>query len=225
MLRRLAALPVVLLVVFAASGWLYLMRLQGGPLVGDALPLDELSRHASVSLGWFLAVWGAAGLLLGTYARWARIERTTGALLLALGVGLLSYLQTSVAIAVVRQIPLRDALDLASRRSAVYLPAALVAVVVAVLAPRRRVGRRAPFVVATIVAAGALLNILHAVLPSGDVGLLHSLTPDAVGPLAHAAGVLVAVALLVATRGDVSARGRSRPDWPRSRPRCTCCTA
>ena len=209
MLRRLAALPVVLLVVFAASGWLYLMRLQGGPLVGDALPLDELSRHASVSLGWFLAVWGAAGLLLGTYARWARIERTTGALLLALGVGLLSYLQTSVAIAVVRQIPLRDALDLASRRSAVYLPAALVAVVVAVLAPRRRVGRRAPFVVATIVAAGALLNILHAVLPSGDVGLLHSLTPDAVGPLAHAAGVLVAVALLVAARGLARKRRRA----------------
>ena len=61
MLRRLAALPVILLVVFAASGWLYLMRLQGGPPVGDALPLDELSRHASVSLAWFLVVWGAAG--------------------------------------------------------------------------------------------------------------------------------------------------------------------
>jgi lysyl-tRNA synthetase class 2 len=209
MLRRVAALPVVVLVVFAASGWLYLMRLQGGPPVGDALPLDELSRHASVSLAWFLVVWGAAGLLLGTYAQWARIERTTGALLLGLGVGLLSYLQTSVAIAVVRQIPLRDALDLASRREAVYLPAALVAVVVAVLAPRRRVGRRAPFLVATVVAAGALLNILHGVLPGDDIGLLHSLTPDAVGPLAHAAGVLVAVALLVAARGLARKRRRA----------------
>src|SRR5213083_1798827 len=117
MLRRLAALPVILLVVFAASGWLYLMRLQGGPPVGDALPLDELSRHASVSLAWFLVVWGAAGLLLGTYARWARIERTTAALLLALGVGLLSYLQTSVALAVVRQTPPRGAASGGARRS------------------------------------------------------------------------------------------------------------
>src|SRR5207253_10483503 len=97
--------------------------------------------------------------LLGTYARWARIERTTAALLLALGVGLLSYLQTSVAIAVVRQIPLRDALDLASRREAVYLPAALVAVVVAVLAPRRRVGSRVPFVV-EIGGADSSLHVL-----------------------------------------------------------------
>src|SRR5207244_6009818 len=84
----------------------------------------------------------------------------------------------------------------------------LVAVVVAVLARRRRVGRRAPFLVATIVTAGALLNILHGVLPGDDIGLLHSLTPDAVGPLAHAAGVLVAVALLVAARG--LARNRRR---------------
>src|SRR5438876_4928078 len=209
MLRRLAAFPVLVLVVFAATGWLYLMRLRGGPPVGDALPLDERSRHASASLGSFLVVWCTAGLLLGAYAQWARIERTTAALLLALGVGLLAYLQTSVALAIVRQVPLRDALDLASRRQAVYLPAALVAVVVAVLAPRRRVGRRAPFVVATIVAAGALLNMLHAVLPGDDIGLLHSLTPDAVGPLAHAAGVLLAVALLAAARGLARRRRRA----------------
>ncbi len=209
MLRRLAALPVLVLVAFAATGWLYLMRLQGRPLVGDALPLDELSRHASISLGWFVVVWAAAGLLLGAYARWARIERTTAALLLALGVGVLGYLQTGVSVAVVQQVPLRDALDLASRRQAVYLPAALVAVAVAVVAPRRRVGRRAPFVVASVVALGALLNVLHAILPGQDVGLLHSLTPDAVGPLAHAACVLLAVALLIAARGLARKRRRA----------------
>jgi lysyl-tRNA synthetase class 2 len=209
MLRRLAALPVLVLVVFAATGWLYLMRLHGGPPVGDALPLDELSRHASASLGWFVIVWGAAGLLLGAYARWARMERTTAALLLALGAGLLAYLQTSIALAIVRQVPMQSALDLASRRQAVYLPAVLVAVAVAVLAPRRRVGRRAPFLVATIVATGAVLNVLHWVLPGDDIGLLHSLTPDAVGPLAHAAGILVAVALLVAARGLTRRRRRA----------------
>ncbi len=173
-------------------------------------PLDELSRHASTPLLWFVAVWGAAGLLLGALrtlganrandrcarARSRRRARST-------------YLQTGVAIAVVRQISVRDALDLASRRQAVYTPAVLVAVAAAVLAPRRRVGRRAPFVVATVVAAGALLNILHAVLPGDDAGLLHSLTPDAVGPLAHAAGVLVAVALLVAARGLARRRRRA----------------
>ena len=209
MLRRAGTVPVLLAVAFAASGWLYLVRVQGGPPLGDALPLDELSRQASTPLIWFVAVWGAAGLLLGAYARWARIERTTAALVLGLGVGLLTYLQTGVAIAVVRQISVRDALDLASRRQAVYTPAVLVAVAAAVLAPRRHVGRRAPFVVATVVAAGALLNILHAVLPGDDAGLLHSLTPDAVGPLAHAAGVLVAVALLVAARGLARRRRRA----------------
>ncbi len=201
--------PVLLAVGLSAAGWLYLVHVPGGPPLGDALPLDELSRHAAVSLPWFVAVWAAAGLLLGGYARWARIERTTAALLLGLGVGLLAYIETGVAIAVVRQIALRDALDLAARRQTVYTPAVIVAVAAALLAPRRRVGRRAPLVVATIVAAGALLNILHAVLPGDDAGLLHSLTPDAVGPLAHAAGVLVAVALLVAARGLARRRRRA----------------
>ncbi|MBA3842448.1 MAG: DUF2156 domain-containing protein, partial [Actinobacteria bacterium] len=66
-----------------------------------------------------------------------------------------------------------------------------------------------PFVVATVVAAGALLNLLHAILPGEDSGLLHSLTPDAVGPLAQAAGVLAAVALLVAARGLARRRRRA----------------
>ena len=209
MARRAAAVPVLLMVAFAAGGWLYLVRIPTGPSLGDALPLDELSRHASASLAWFLVVWSAAAVLLGVYARWARIERTTAALLLGLGVGLVTYLQTGLAIAVVRQVALRDALDLASRRQAVYTPAVLVAVAAALLAPRRRIARGAPFVVATVVAAGALLNVMHAVLPGDDAGLLRSLTPDAVGPLTHAAGVLVAVASLVAARGLARRRRRA----------------
>jgi hypothetical protein len=197
--RRAAAVPLVLLVVLSATGWLYVIQTSGvRPAVGDALPLDELARHSSASLPWFVVVWGGAAVFLGLYARWARIERTKAALLLGLGVGLLAYIETGVAIAIVRQVPFRDALDVASRREAVYLPAVLVAVAAAVLAPRRRVGRRAPFIVASIVAAGALLNVLHAIIPGDDEGLLHSLTPDVVGPLAQAAGVLVAVAMLVA---------------------------
>jgi lysyl-tRNA synthetase class 2 len=51
--------------------------------------------------------------------------------------------------------------------------------------------------------------VIHAVLPGDDTGLLHSLTPDAVGPLARAAGVLTAVALLVAARGLARRRQRA----------------
>src|SRR5262249_15442169 len=129
--------------------------------------------------------------------------------LLGIGVGLVSYLQTGLAIAVVRQISLRDALDLAARREAVYLPAFLVALGAAALASRHRVGTRAPFLVAFVVSAGALLNLMHAVLPGDDTGLLHAVTPDAIGPLAHAAGILVAVAMLFAARGLARRRRRA----------------
>jgi lysyl-tRNA synthetase class 2 len=208
-LRKALGLPVLLLVVFAASGWLYLVRTPGRPSVGDALPLDELSKHSSASLALFVVIWVAGALFLGLYARWARIERTRAALLFGLGVGLLGYIATGLQIAIVRQIPMRDALDLASRREAVYLPAVLVAVAAAFLAPRRQVGRRAPFVVATVVAVGAVLNIFHAILPGDDQGLIHSLTPGAAGPLADAADVLVGVALLVAARGLARRRHRA----------------
>jgi Putative esterase len=62
-----AALLAALAVLVAATGWLYLLRPVGDfrPRIGDALPLDELARHASSSLVLFAAVWLAAGLLLG----------------------------------------------------------------------------------------------------------------------------------------------------------------
>ena len=103
----------------------------------------------------------------------------------------------------------------------------------------RRVGRRArhraakpgrPWKPRACVArrGGRGLNVLHAVLPGDDEGLLRSLTPDAVGPPARAAAVLAGIALLLAARG--LARRRHRAWWSpfpsrRSRPRCTCCTA
>ena len=105
MLRRLAAAPLVLALSAAAIGWLYAVRpALPGPQVGEALPLDELSRHSSAPLLWFVLVWVAAGTALGLYARWAQIDRLTAALLLGLCVGVFAYLQTGVSIAVVRQI-------------------------------------------------------------------------------------------------------------------------
>jgi len=211
MLRKASTLPVLLLVSVAATGWLYLVRAGlPGPHVPEALPLDELAKHAGVPLAWYLAVWAVAALLLGLHARWARIEPLTGALSLAAAVGIWTYLANGVSIAVTRQVSVRDALDVAARLESTYLGPALVALAVALLATGHgRPVRRAPFLVATLVAAGASLNLLHTMLPGDDSGLLRNLTPDAAGPLARAAGALVAIVLLVAARGLARRRRRA----------------
>src|SRR5438093_8359337 len=113
-----------LTIVVAASGWLYVIQpphAVPGPAIGDALPLDELSRRSAVPLVVFLAVWGTAALLLGAVARMARAERLTAAVLLAAGVGLWTYLVDGISIAVVRQISVDSALDSALDLKAVYL--------------------------------------------------------------------------------------------------------
>jgi lysyl-tRNA synthetase class 2 len=200
---------VLLVVAIATSGWFYLYNPSlPGPRVRLALPLDELSHHASASLVWFALVWAAAGVALGLYARWAQIERLPAALLFAALVGTFAYLQTGVSVAVVRQISARSAFDVAARLSAVYLPAAIVALGAAALAVGRR-RERAPVVVGTLVGIGALLNLVHAVIPGENVGLVRDFTPDAVGPFAHAVGVVASVALLVAARGLVRRRRRA----------------
>ncbi|MGZ4402828.1 MAG: phosphatidylglycerol lysyltransferase domain-containing protein, partial [Gaiellaceae bacterium] len=209
MVRKAAALPVLLVVAVATSGWFYLLNpALPGPRVRLALPLDELSHHASASLPWFALIWGAAGAALGLYARWAEIERLPAALLFAVGIGTFAYLQTGVSVAVVRQISARDAFDVAARLSAVYLPAVIVGLGAAALAVGRR-RERAPVLVGVLVGVGALLNLVHAVLPGENTGLVHNLTPDAVGPFAHAVGVVASVALLVAARGLVRRRHRA----------------
>src|SRR5205823_12961756 len=110
-MRKVLAVPPAHCVLLAASGWLYLARphVGGRPLVGDALPLDELSRHSALPLWIFLAVWGTAALLLGALMRWARVERLTAALLLAAAIGAWTYAATGVSLLVVRQVPARDA--------------------------------------------------------------------------------------------------------------------
>src|SRR5204862_883065 len=97
LLRAIAAVIAGLAVLLAAPGWLYLLRPHaalGGPAVGDALPLAELSRHSAISLPVYLLVWALGALVLARLARWARVERLTAALLLALGVGVWAYLST-----------------------------------------------------------------------------------------------------------------------------------
>jgi lysyl-tRNA synthetase class 2 len=208
--RKVLALPLVVLVSTAATGWMYVLHpALPGPRVGEALPLDELSRHAAVAIAWYAAVWAVAAALLGLYARWARIERLTAALALGLAVGSWSYFQLGVSVAVVRQVSLRSALDIAVHVHASYVAAAAVAIASALLAPPKTGVARAPFLVGAVVALAGVLNLLHAILPGRDSGILHSMTPDAAGPLAHAAGALAAIAMLVAGRGLARRRHRA----------------
>ena len=65
--RRAPGPPVRVLVLFAATGWLYLVqRALPGPGSGDALPLDELARHSPARSSVTSSCWGAAGADLGS---------------------------------------------------------------------------------------------------------------------------------------------------------------
>ena len=140
--RVAVAVPLMVAVAAAATGWLYAIGPFApvpGPRIGDGLPLDELSKRASVPLLAFLAVWIVAAALLGLLARFARMERLTAALLLALGVGAWGYLATGVSILVIRQIPADAAFHDAARHHAVYIAAALAGLAGALLG-RARIG-------------------------------------------------------------------------------------
>src|SRR5690349_2887909 len=102
--------------MLAATGWLYTVRgaFDLRPLVGEALPLDELARHSSVPLLTFTVVWGVAALFLGMILRWAHVPRLAAAGLLAVGVGAWQYAALASSIATVRQIPAQQALDAAA---------------------------------------------------------------------------------------------------------------
>ncbi len=209
--RKLALSPIALTVIVATSGWFYLVRATGlpGPRMAEALPLDELARHSSVPLLWFVSVWVAAGLLLGAVARWAGLQRAVAALVLAVATGLLLYVTVGVSLAITRQVPARVAFRVTERLQVIYLPAVLVGLSVALIGRPRAAGRRSPAIVAMLVATAATLELLHTVLPGEGRGVLRDLTPDAVGPLSRAAGAFAGVALLFASRGLARRRHRA----------------
>jgi lysyl-tRNA synthetase class 2 len=197
--------------VLATTGWLYVVRAGSmpGPRMREALPLDELAKHASTPLAWFVAVWTLAALVLVGLARWARIDRLTAALLLALTTTVMLYIATGTSLAITRQIPLRDGLHVAGKLGVVYLPAAVVGLVVAAFGRSERRRGRAPAIVAVVVATGAALQVLHALIPGESTGVLRSLTPAAVAPLTRAAGASAGLALLFAARGLARRRRRA----------------
>jgi len=204
-----------LVVVVSAQGWLYELRSSTliGPQVHDALPLDELPRHDSVSLLLFLAVWASAGVLVGLLARRARVERLTAALLASLATGLWLFLTTWVSLVVVRQVADRQAFHAALHVPVLYLAAGLIGLGCALLGRADgRPSRRAPLVLAALVAVAGILDIASAVTPelANRVQLIEGVAPNAVPGLASALIVPTGLALIVLARG---LRRRRRRAW------------
>ena len=205
LLRATSASIVAFAIVLAATGWLYVIQPHSalpGPAVPDALPLDELSRRSAVPMLVFLIVWTTAALLLGLVVHYARAERLTAGLLLALAVGGWGYLVTGFSLLIVRQVPAHEAFHAAAGRQAVYIPAALAGLAGA-LAGRRRIAARArsPLVLAWFVAAAGLLGVLDAVLPDQRHALIGSLAPERVHGVSTALVAPLGFVLLVVARG------------------------
>jgi lysyl-tRNA synthetase, class II len=193
------------LTIVAATGWLYVWQPRWGtPMVNDALPLDELSRHSSVPLLQFLLVWGLAGAVLGVLANAAQIERLTAALLFGVGAGAILYATTGVSFFVVRQVPAGEAFHASLRVSAVYLAAAFAGLGGALLGRAHRgVARRAPVVLAAFVALSGVLDIASAVTPAiaSRLQAIEDATPNVVPKIASALVVPAGLTLIVLARG------------------------
>ena len=212
MLRKLAALP-LLLVVALSDERLALPRATRrfpGPRVRQALPLDELSHHASaLALLWFALVWARGGCPLGLYARWARrraagrgaaprprgralrLPRRPASRSPSCGRSRRGTPSTSRR-ACRRSTCLRRSSVLGAAVTAVGRRTAALAVVVAARRRRRRCSTSST-----------------RCCPARTTGLLRNLTPDAVGPLTRARRRRRAVALLVAARGLMRRRRRA----------------
>jgi lysyl-tRNA synthetase, class II len=199
-----AAVPAGLAILLAASGWLYLVgpgTHLPGPLVGDALPLDELSKHSAVPLLLFVAVWGAAAVALGGLARALRLGRLTASFLLALFVGVWGYLATGVSILVVRQIDAETAFRSAFTLRAVLLPALLAGLAGALLARGDVVERqRTRVLLAWATAAAGLIGVVDSVFPEHSRTLLTEFAPQA-RPVASALAAPLGLALVYVSRG------------------------
>ncbi len=200
----LAGLLVGLALAASATGLLYAARGVSlpGPVVRDALPLDELPRHDAVPLLLFVLIWAPVALLLAGLARALRAERLTAAALLALGVWGWTYVSVGVSLLVVRQIPAHDAFGAAVHLRAVYIPAALAGLAGALVGRKRANSKtRSPLLFAALVAATGALSVLDGILPARPHTLLADLSLARVTPVASALVAPLGLALIVAARG------------------------
>lgn len=213
----LAALLLSLSVIAGASGILYLLRphITGwpGPIVREALPLDQLAAHDAVPLLAFCVVWLGAGLALGGLALAARIERLTAGLLAALLTGTFLYAASGVSIFVVQQIQAGSAF-----RHALYVPGVYLATVFAGVggaslgSAHGRASRRGPLILGAFVAMSGVLDVASAITPeiASRLHMVENATPNVVPRIASALVVPAGLALVVLARG---LRRRRRRAW------------
>jgi len=214
---RAAAVTLAVMVVTAvATGWLYWLRAGvahwPGPQVRDTLPLDELPGHDRVPLTVFALVFGMVGVVLGLVARAARLDRLAAGLSLAAGVGGWLFLADAACLFVVRQVPAEQAFRAAAGLQPVYLAAALAGAGGALLGRSIRADRIAHRLLAWLVAAGGLIDLLSALMPrrGAALGLVERFGPGVVVPAAHALLVPTGMLLLIGSRGLAR---RSRRAW------------
>jgi lysyl-tRNA synthetase class 2 len=197
----------IVLVTSVATGWLYWLRAGiaswPGPRIADALPLDELPRHDSTPLAVYVAVFAAAGLMLGFTVRLVRLDRLTAGVSLAAGTGVWLLLVDGFCLFVVRQVPASQALRAAARLQPVYIAAVLAGVAGALLGRKGRPGGSSPRLLGLLVAAAGLLDLTSALIPRPGpaLGLLERLGPGVVMPAAHVLLVPAGVLLMIASRG------------------------
>jgi hypothetical protein len=128
----LAALGTVLLLT-AAVGWLYLVRIVvagwPGPQLPNALPLDVLAGHDRIPVLVYVVTFAVVGAVIGRCLR--RLGRGGASTLavIALGVWVTLYLFDVLSVFTVRQIPFVSSLGEAFSLLPAYLGAALVALV------------------------------------------------------------------------------------------------
>jgi len=204
---RAAALTLALILATSiATGWLYLVRAGvapwPGPVVHDALPLDELPGHDRVPLVIYVAVFGVAGLALGLAARAMRVDRLAAGLGLAAGTGAWLFVIDAVSLLIVRQGSLGQEFRSAAGLQAIYLAAALAGAGGALLGASRPTDRIVPRLLSWLVACGGLIDIAAAVIPrpGAALSLVERLGPG-FAPTARALLVPAGILLLISSRG------------------------
>ena len=206
----------IIAVTMLATGWLYWVRAVvarwPGPMVAEVLPLDQLANHDRVPLVACIVVFALAGAALGLVTRALRLSRLAAGLSLAIGVGVFLYVADAVSVFIVLQEPLPATFRAAAGLQPIYLAAVIAGASGALLCrsgPRARpVG--APRLLAMMVAAGGLIDLISAVFPHPGraLGVVVRYGPGLVHPAAHALVVPVGALLLIAARG--LARGNRR---------------
>jgi lysyl-tRNA synthetase class 2 len=216
MVIRNAALAISRLVGFAAAavllssmsiGWLYLLEAPTahwpGPRLADALPLDELSGRAGISLIVFIVAMAAAALFTAAIGRLLGFDGFAAALTIGFVIGAWLYIASAISIFVVRQISLDQAFDATRDLPPVYAAAVLFALALALTAPRRTGEQWLTRLVPASTGLLGVITLLSATLPhsANEQRVFGGLFTAPTAPLARTIEITIGIVLLLCARG------------------------